>query len=142
MDICKLDAEMLVLTTLLEGQLERALGMASFALVQTDDETAENYVQRIKDEALDRLVLAHKDQANIAEDVRIETMMASASKLEPNHPALMTRATEAEILEHDDDPRFDDEMPAAEEMAAALSDPLAQTILAAHASSGDDELIF
>ena len=59
MEICKLDAEMLVLTTLLEGQLERALGMASFAIVQTSDETAENYVQRIKDEALDRLVLAH-----------------------------------------------------------------------------------
>lgn len=58
MEICKLDAEMLVLTTILEGQLERALGMASFAIVQTSDETAENYVQRIKDEALD-LSLIH-----------------------------------------------------------------------------------
>jgi hypothetical protein len=78
MEICKLDAEMLVLTTLLEGQLERALGMASFAIVQTSDETAENYVQRIKDEALDRLVLAHNPPQE--EDYRptVEELQAAA----------------------------------------------------------------
>lgn len=151
MKICKLDAEMLVLTTLLEGQLERALGMASFAIVQTEDETAENYVQRIKDEALDRLVLEHKAQANVEEDARIEAMMASASKLEPNHPALMSKEAIAEVMEHDDDPRFDDDMGPddrlqaerdAEDVADALSEPLGEAIVAAQKASGDDELIF
>ena len=109
MNISKLNAEILVLTTLLEGQLERALGMASFALVQTDDETAENYVQRIKDEALDRLVLAHNEQANIAEDVRVEAAMASAvdlsdhgpTELPASHPALLSPETVEEMMDED-----------------------------------------
>lgn len=78
MEICKLDAEMLVLTTLLEGQLERALGMASFAIVQTSDETAENYVQRIKDEALDRLVLAHNPPQEDDYRPTVEELQAAA----------------------------------------------------------------
>ena len=78
MEICKLDAEMLVLTTLLEGQLERALGMASFAIVQTSDETAANYVQRIKDEALDRLVLAHNPPQEDDYRPTVEELQAAA----------------------------------------------------------------
>ncbi len=78
MEICKLDAEMLVLTTILEGQLERALGMASFAIVQTSDETAENYVQRIKDEALDRLVLAHNPPQEDDYRPTVEELQAAA----------------------------------------------------------------
>ncbi len=78
MNICKLDAEMLVLTTLLEGQLERALGMASFAIVQTSDETAANYVQRIKDEALDRLVLAHNPPQEDDYRPTVEELQAAA----------------------------------------------------------------
>tara|TARA_B100000780_G_scaffold274081_1_gene238592 strand:- start:2330 stop:2725 length:396 start_codon:yes stop_codon:yes gene_type:complete len=61
MTITNLHAEQLILTTLLDGNQERALGMAAFACVFTDDDSAECYVTRIKDEALDRLIASSPD---------------------------------------------------------------------------------
>ena len=56
MTITNIDAEQLIFTTLIEGNQERALGMAAFACVFTDDDNAEDYVARIKEEAIDRLL--------------------------------------------------------------------------------------
>ena len=147
--------DQMILIALINGMPERALGMAQVVALYGDDADGNAVIDRIKGETFERMLAAHaadlKAQANVEEDARIEAMMASASKLEPNHPALMSKETEAEILEHDDDPRFDDDMGPddrlqaerdAQDVAAALSEPLGEAIVAAQKAGGDDEMIF
>jgi len=136
MDITTLEAEKMIFSMLLEGKRDVAYGMAVFAMTGTDDVTADDMISRIKDEAMSRMldVVAESDDEIVAVDLSDH----GPTELDPPHPALIT-----EMMDEDDmgpDDRLQAERDA-QDVAAALSEPLGEAIVAAQNAS-DDELIF